>query len=380
MSQPNRSEDGRLSQDDVLRLIRDGSADARVDTAAKVARAFGRDMTDAERRIGIEIFRIMVLDVEVRVRAALSHHLKRSPDLPRDVAVTLARDVEAVSVPMLESSTVLTDEDLLSIVASQTTGALAAVARREQVSAAVSDALVGRGDLDVVTALLGNAGATIAEPTLARTIEGFGGDEKVQEAMVRRPTLPVTIAERLVSMVSDRLREYLVSHHELPAETAADLILDSRERATVALLPPGVEGGVDIERLLDQMHSNGRLTPTVLLRALCLGDLSFFEAGVARLAGVPLVNARLLIHDTGRLGFPAIYARAGLPAGLMPAFHAVMETVKETQYDGGERDRERFVRRMLERILTRSEVLAEQLGPEMMDYLLRKLEEYAETA
>ena len=51
--------------------------------------------------------------------------------------------------------------------------------------------------------------------------------------MVHRANLPATIAERLVVMVSDKLQAYLVSHHELPASLATDIVLQSRERATL---------------------------------------------------------------------------------------------------------------------------------------------------
>ena len=117
---------------------------------------------------------------------------------------------------------------------------------------------------------------------------------------MHRADLPVTIAERLVVMVSDKLQSYLISHHELPVSLATDMVLQSRERATLHFSLGSSEQ--ELERLVRQMHRNQRLTPLPVLRALCLGDLAFFEVALAVMARIPRINARILIHDAGPNG------------------------------------------------------------------------------
>src|SRR5262249_17696469 len=130
---------GALNQQDVQRLMSDSSPEVRAETAGKVASAFERgSLSTAERAIAEQIFRLMIRDAEVRVRTALSQRLKTSAELPHDVALALARDVEAVAIPMLESSAVLTDDDLVQIIGVQTFAAKAAIARRTTVSAPVA--------------------------------------------------------------------------------------------------------------------------------------------------------------------------------------------------------------------------------------------------
>lgn len=366
-----------LGQADVERLLHDRSADTRAETARKVATAFSAGaLGPNERAIGEEIFRAMMRDAAVRVRQALAENLKQSKDLPHDVAVALARDVEEVSLPMLEGSAVLTDDDLITLIDRLGDKGKLAIARRQTVSKPVVEKLVETSDAPVVATVFANPGAELTETAIEWALDKTGNNEAVQTALVHRAQLPVTIAERLVAVVSDKLRDYLVTHHELAAGTAADLILESRERATVGLLPPGVEGGNDVDGLVEQLHVNSRLTPTLILRALCLGDIPFFESSIARLSQVTVVNARMLIHDAGPLGLKAIYERAKLPAGLFQAFRIAFDAAREAQYDGGEHDRERLVRRVLERILTQ----ADAFEPDDLDYLLRKLYQYANAA
>ncbi len=361
-----------LSREDVTRLLTDPSADMRAETAAKIAQDFDTDrMTPEEREMAQEIFRLMAKDAEVRVREALSLNLKENSAVPHEVAKALAQDVDSVALPILQFSDVLTDEDLIEIVRSPDAGKQAAIAKRSTVSESVSTALVDTGNEDVVTSLIANEGAEITEQSLRKVVEDFGDHEAMQDAMIHRPRLPVTIAERLVTMVSESLKDELVKRHELSASLATDLVLQSRERATISLSTESDED--ELDGLVRQMRERGRLTPSIILRALCMGDLRFFEAAVAELARVPVVNVRSLIHDSGALGLRAAFDKAGLPASQFPAVRAAMDVARETEYDGGENDRERYSRRMIERILTQYGDLGVEFDSDDLEYLLTKM-------
>ncbi|CBS91256.1 Conserved protein of unknown function (plasmid) [Azospirillum lipoferum 4B] len=360
---------GHLTQQDVARLLADPSPNSRTDLAAKLAQQFDSpELSQAEHKLAEDIIRLMVNDTVLRVRQTLAENLKSSPSLPRDVALSLARDVEAVAIPLLSVSTVLTPADLVEIVRSGAEAKSTAIAQRPTVPAVVADALIESGSERAVAALVANEGAELGEQSLGRVIDRFGASEAVQDPLVHRSRLPITIAERLVAVVSERLRQHLVAHHELPAKVASELILQSRERATVALFTGESDEGA-LDRLVGQLTRTGRLTPSLLVRSLCTGDIAFFEMAMSRMANVPLTNARLLIHDAGRLGLKSLYDKAKLPPALLPACRIAIDVLKETPYDGEPGDRERHRRRVIERILTQYEDLA----PEDLEFLLAKL-------
>ncbi len=171
----------QLTAEDVRRLKDDRTAHTRETTAAKVADQFCHgELSNSEREIAEEIFRFLVRDVAVRVRQALCQHLKESRDVPHDVALSLARDVESVALPMLQSSEVLSDEDLIEIVRSQGPAKQRAVARRARVSEQVSEALIETEDEEVVTTLIKNPAAEIAEQAMQKVIQIFPDSEVVQ--------------------------------------------------------------------------------------------------------------------------------------------------------------------------------------------------------
>ncbi|MCX8502236.1 MAG: Clp protease, partial [Alphaproteobacteria bacterium] len=95
-----------LSAEDVVALMVDSSEDQRAITAHKVGLVYAHhpELSDKARKIGIEIFRIMVNDVAVKVRQELAETLKTSHDLPNDIALTLSKDVDSVSLPFIEFS------------------------------------------------------------------------------------------------------------------------------------------------------------------------------------------------------------------------------------------------------------------------------------
>jgi len=367
----------RLTQDDVAKLMADPSAEVRAETTAKIASQFVVEaLSPAERQIAEDIFRKLVKDVEVRVRESLAAHLKNSPDLPHDVAMALACDVDSVSLPMLKFSEVLTDEDLVVIVRDQGGAKQVAIAQRSSVSSRVADALIDTGNEKAVARLVANEGAKLTEQALGRVIDEYQESEAVSDSLSRRPSMPAAISAQLVEALSGRLQDFLLQKHDVSPDVASNLILQARERATMSLVDYG-STDTELENLVEQLARKDRLTASLLLRALCMGDMGFFERALARLADLPLQNTRILIHDHGGLGLESVYMKADLPKRLFPAFLAGIELSDETDYDGRQNDRSRFIERMLERVLTQFEDPQTRMTQEDIDYLLGKLEQVA---
>ena len=357
-----------LTQADVAKLLAEPSAHVRSELANKLAIEIDNPrLKDSEVEIAQDIVRIMAKDAEDSVRQALAQSLRKAARMPHDVAVKLANDIESVALPILENSQVLTDDDLAQIIKSGASSKHEAIASRPQVSEKVSEILISNAGEKAVAKLMDNTGARINEPSLNKAVDRFAESEIIKEKMVTRPTLPVAITERLVTMVSENLKDYLVRHHEMSPAMAANLVLESRERATIALSDHSSDE--ELEKMVLQMHKNGRLTPSIILRSICMGDIAFFEMALAVQANVPIVNARILIHDAGRLGLKSLYAKTTMPPRLMPAFRVAVDVVHETVMDGGDNDRDRYQERVIERILTQYQ----DMSNDDLDYLLDKL-------
>jgi uncharacterized protein (DUF2336 family) len=313
-----------------LRALRANPSGAvRTDIAAAIAAdVAAAALSEREAAIARQILEILSQDVERGVRQALAEQLKQSPFLPREIALALARDIaDEVALPILQYSPVLGDADLVLHVRAGPPPRRLAVARRGAVSPAVGEALVETGDPAIVEAVLGNAGADLAEPTLLKVALRFRGDAAIEECLVERPALPLTVCEVLIASVSAALRARLVARHRIPEFLAEELARHAREAVLLdAIAGDGAAAG---ERLAAHLQARRRLTPTLVLRALCGGDLGFFEAAMAQLAGLPAAQARALIYDRGVGGLRAIYQRAALPPELFRAFRVAVGAVLE---------------------------------------------------
>jgi uncharacterized protein (DUF2336 family) len=359
-----------LTDDDIRTLVKGATPDERAVAAQKLCRSMGsQPLSDEDRVRAQDILRVMAQDAAELVRRALAVTLKNSPLVPRDVALRLARDVESIALPILSMSPVFTDHDLVEIVRLGGPVRQVVIAKRPRVSQAVTASLAEFGCERAVEAACANDNADFAERTLQDVVSRFETSERVLSAVAYRQVLPMSVTERLIDLVSDAVRDHLIDHHELSAELALAIASGSKERATLDLVDQAGRTG-DVRAFVTHLNRNDRLTASLMLRALAHGHMTFFEWGLAELAGVPHHRTWLMIHDAGPLGLQAIYERAGLPARLYGAFRAAVDTFHSMEFDGGARDRERFQEHMLQRFLTQPQ----QPARDDLDYLLEKMD------
>jgi uncharacterized protein (DUF2336 family) len=351
------------------RLRQAPSADARAAAATHVGSLLTTTpLISEERSAALAILEKLTKDVEQEVRQALAVHVKDCAVLPPAIAREIADDVDAVSLPFIECSPVLSDGDLIELVKLGNTRKQVAIARRDSVSEPVSDALVATHSNDVVTALLTNVGAKVSEPAYHDIVAHFGSDGTVQSLIVERPLLPMTVIDRLIQSVSTALRNRLIERHALPGDFADELVGQAGERTFVQDLA-SMPHAFDPEALARRLHTNGRLTPTLLMRALCLGDRRFFEAGMAVRAGIPAGNATMLIADRGPLGFKALYDKARLPSELFRAFRAALNAIGEAERSGRKSQDADSVRLIIDAVVREYD----EACPDSLEYLLSQI-------
>jgi len=359
-----------LTDEDIRTLVKGATPDERALAARKLCATMdAAPLSEEDRALAADILRVMAADAAELVRKAIAEELKASHVVPRDVAVRLARDVESVCLPLLTFSPAFTDGDLAEIVRLGGPVRQVAIAKRPELARTVTDSLAEHGGERALVIACANPGADFAENALQRVMDRFEASERVLAAVAYRNALPLSVTERLIGMVSERVRDHLVTHHAVSAGAALTIATGAAERATVDIVDQAGRTA-DVKGLITHLHRERKLTASLLLRALAHGHMTFFEWGVAELGGVPHHRTWLMIHDAGPLGLRAIYERAGLPARLFPAFRAAVDTFHAMEFDGGPRDQERFQERMLQRFLT----LPQTAAREDVDYLLERMD------
>ncbi len=301
------------------RLLADDRDDeVRCELAAKIARIvpdLDPNEADRVRDLAIEVLEKLAADHLPRVRQIVAEEIKHSNRVPRAVVQRLARDVESiVAAPVLEYSPLLSDQDLIEIVASgAASGALQAVARRRNVSAPVSDAVVATLDIPAVAALLVNPSAQIREEALDRIIENAEGIEDWHRPLVVRSDLSLRAVRRIAGFVALALLEILEQRTGLDARTSAEIKKRVRERIQAEdLSEDSAQRTAQAKERVAQALRAGHLDDEFVANAIEANDRAGVVHALAELMKVaPFAVERVLAARSGK-GATALVWKAGL--------------------------------------------------------------------
>ncbi|AKR56363.1 hypothetical protein GCM10011321_03810 [Youhaiella tibetensis] len=127
--------------------------------------------------------------VEVEARAHVAKLLAPLDRAPGTVVVKLANDVIEVAKPLLEFSSVLSDDDLIDIVANQSEDHRVAVASRHAVAERVSDAITEHGDKVSISRLVRNTKAELGQYAIERLVALAAKDGDIADDLRNRPDI-----------------------------------------------------------------------------------------------------------------------------------------------------------------------------------------------
>lgn len=286
---------------------------------------------ESESEIVRDILRYLARDIEVSIRRTLAETLKNSVDMPHDIAVSLAQDVEEVALPILEFSQVLTDEDLEHIITSALeVSKLMAIARRQKISTSISNMLIDTENDMVVETLIGNKTAIISDDAMHKVVMVFRESENILGSLINRGGLGVGLAEKMVSLVSSKLQKQLATDYGVNSFVAEKAMREVREKATLDIADGATPARNTTIDLVAHLSKTGKLSHSIVLRALCRGDLEFFEHSLAQLAGISHVNAQKLIHRGDHRGFAALFAAANMPSTMVEATETLLRLIAKS--------------------------------------------------
>ena len=165
----------------------------------------------------------------------------------------------------------------------------------------------------------------------------------------------------------------ITQRHAVSPDVAIDLATRTRERATLDFIDQSWVSK-DLKGLVARIHAEGRLTTSLLIRGICSGQMRFAEHGLARLSGISVQKAVLMIHDGGLFGLKALCVRAGLNENMAQIIRAAVMIYRDLELSGLDYDRVYFQELMIERVLT----LPFELPEADQIWFLEKLDGFSE--
>jgi uncharacterized protein (DUF2336 family) len=295
-------------------LVQDGDERVRALLAGRIARLIP-ELTQRDQDDAAEHVRAMLLDLvqdaAVRVRAAIAEAVKSMPEAPRELILRLAQDTAApVSDPVIRLSPVLTDADLLGLLATPPhPQADMAVAARPGLSAKVADAIAEHASAPAIQVMLANPSAQIRESTLDALVDRAAAYARWHGSLVRRPALSPQSARVLATFVAGPLLEVLAQRNDL--EPAAKDSVQTQIMAGLTQQAHEPDDTTIVTELL-RLKAAKSLDESVLLNAARGGELRRAAGTLAVASGIPLAtidraidlrSAKALVSLAWRAGF-----------------------------------------------------------------------------
>ena len=159
-----------------------------------------------ELRVYDEVIRWLAQRSDGLVRAAVAIGIASAPSGPELTVRDLARDPDpAVATPLLRSSRLVPEADLLAVARDGSEAHLVAIAEREGVGEPVTEVLAASGLRPVLRALAENATARLSPTGLDRLAGAAREDGELVVALLKRRDLPVRLTQ-------DLLRRHAAGH------------------------------------------------------------------------------------------------------------------------------------------------------------------------
>lgn len=310
---------------EVLAKLRGNDKEAKRAVVEKLAQAYRNNFFNRqEQQLADEIFRALVKDSDEAIRQKLAEILKDNLLLPHDVVMALATDVsDKVACPVLESSYLLSEEDLQELIENKVASPrLEAIAKREAVSAQVSSALLMTKLPQVLTVLFSNHGAQLDENDVIKVIEEIPASEELMTQLSQRREIGSLTQQKLKVLALKA--GFTRFSQSLEDQLEPDQVIEAARLYSLLGMTLEQVKGEGMAQLVNQLHQEGRLSISLLLRSLCIGELSLVEHAMALLAGIPVGNARILLRDKGGRGIDALYKKSKLPEIYAAIFTALI--------------------------------------------------------
>ena len=287
-------------------LSRDQDKRVRIFVAERLARLLPGLSSAGQQDLHDHVMAVLatlVQDAATRVRAAIAEAVKSVADAPRDLVLRLAHDQAVlVSDPIIRLSPVLTDADLLALLATPPNPATpASIANRPGLSATLADAVLACADTRAIRALLANGSATLRDATLDAIVDHAGNRHITARPNAVFNLSPATAAALDVIVCSGFLHDLLHRAALAPAVVAA---LQNRVQALTApqyrqAASRSPTSDLELVRTTRQLHTAGALTETAVTEAARRGDFGRVAVQLAVASGLPIaaVDRAAALHN-----------------------------------------------------------------------------------
>lgn len=251
----------------------------------------------------------LAAEMEEEVRAELAGRLADSATAPHRLIRTLAADDMAVARPILARSTALGEQDLVALAMVRGQEHLRVISGRQDLTTAVSDVIVERGDDVTLGALLENQSAPLSRQASEKVVDRAVENPALHAAVVDRHDLPVDLLNEMYFSVENKLRQRIMARNAtLDPATLEEALEVGRKRLATrdGALPADYD---QAEAHVRALRARGTISPQILAGFLRHNERTKFLIALSEMAEIDFHTARRIV-DRREMDALAIICRA----------------------------------------------------------------------
>ena len=249
--------------------------------------------TETEVEAATNIARALAQDLSAQVREVLAFELRFCSTLPHDLAARIATDVESVSGPFIETTMALTDSQWAGMIPHLEEFAHTRLSRRSDLGEQSALALVASGSDKTAVQLFTNLSIKLSEHICTKAVDRFHAAEPVMTALGARVDLPLSIVERILTLVTENCRHILMANYALSDEFVGKLVFNSHNEALWRQIAQA--GPAQVHGYVVDLKQSGRLTEMMVLDMVERGSGQFLASALALEAGLTLGQTRQIL-------------------------------------------------------------------------------------
>ena len=321
-----------MTVNDLLHLNENEDRTQDIIAAQEFAERYLSAEPDSQERTSMAAALTVLLDDPSRgVRKAIAKVLASSAHAPGHVVRCLAGDVDEVALPILKVSPILTEAELVDLLAQGSDAVQCAIAERNDLPASISAAICEVGRERACKALLNNTSAQVLQSSLLRLAERFEDKPDICDQLLKTRDLPLEIRYELLMRLAECLDDHPIVLERVPENQRDTFLSDAEDKVVLRL---ALEAGEDdLPVFVEHLRLHGKLNTRLLLRSVCCGRLRFFAAALANLGQVPLPRLAKLLVTVRRSALQAILRKAGLPLRSHQAFLLAIDIARQAEAD-----------------------------------------------
>ncbi|VAV91965.1 hypothetical protein MNBD_ALPHA08-1229 [hydrothermal vent metagenome] len=303
------------------------------------------------------------------VRVLLARILVHCEQLHPDIVFSIIADDEDVSLPFLADSPALDRLRALAVLKVGDKARQLVLAGRPDLSDDAICFIADQCDSEICVVLLDNDKVGINVKNYRRMYVRFRDVPEVTEQLLRRDDLPLEVRILQAKKASSNVQRLMAERGWIPAKDAEEIIVDAEETTLLRIL--GKARDNEIDGLIPFLASKNLLTPSIILRAACAGDMRVIERALAYLSSTPLKKVERIISDRAAMALKGIYHKCGLPKNCFHIVRAAVDVSGELEHLASSARKLRFGSAVIECLMTRYNSISAQEKSELLEIVAR---------